>query len=151
MIKILSRRALVLMYISAATLGLMLLSTTIEYRKKHEPDPLTVIPPESQDVFTGLTASDLFTFQRKVCTTKDLIVRVHREFANDAGDLLYQLPSVAYGAYAENGCIDVIFTGVIPNEIPAGWYEYRPILIYDVNEVLQIAKPAPRVRVEVVE
>lgn len=61
------------------------------------------------------------------------------------------MPGIAYVAYAEDGCYPAEFAADVPQRIPPGRYEYRPILIYQVNERRQIAKPAPYVKVEVIE
>lgn len=151
MTEILSRRSIILLYMSATMLGLMLFTTALEYRKKHEPDPLTVSAPYGVETYAGMREQEWFNFRRLVCTTKDLVVNVHREFVDEVRSRRYLLPAISYGAYAEDHCTDVVFTGRIPRDIEPGWYEYRPILIYNVNDALQVAKEAPMVRVEVVE
>jgi hypothetical protein len=114
-------------------------------------DPLTIKSVNGVEVYDGLKHGDEFTFDRTVCIKSDLIVTVHKEFHKvDTGNK-FMMPSISYGAYAEDGCMNIQFAAVIPDRIPLGWYEYRPILIYQAEDSRRIAKPAPPVRVEVVE
>ena len=110
-----------------------------------ETDPLTIEAVEGVEKYT-LTDGDEFTFKRKVCVTADLIVTVHREFHNVLSAEKYMLPSISYVGYAKDGCFKIEFASSIPHRIPAGVYEYRPILVYEVNDSLTISKPAPPVR-----
>lgn len=116
--------------------------------QRMQPDPLTVTHPGGVDLFEG-RAGEKFTFWRKVCTAQNVAVTVHREFHSLATGEKYMLKSVQYVAYTEDGCYSTQFETMIPARIPPGVYEYRPILIYAVNQSKTITKPAPPVRVVV--
>lgn len=113
-----------------------------------ERDPLSI---EGQSEAVQVQAGDLFNFNRDVCSTKDLNVSVHREFHNLESGKKYMLPSIRYVAYAKDGCYKTQFATPVPLQITPGIYEYRPILIYNVNSRKTVTKPAPFVSVEVIE
>ena len=116
--------------------------------KTLQDDPLSIQylgQPESYI----LNAGDAFTFNRRICVERDMVVTVHREFHNVKTNSKIMAPAINYGAYAKDGCFTVEFSAEVPLNMAAGEYEYRPILIYQVNDSLMISKPAPVVRVVV--
>ena len=140
-----TKHLLILFYIAAA---LAALSALADYSKMWEADPLAIAPRFETESLV-LAPGEPFAFDRAVCVTKDLVVTVHREFYHIATGDRYMFESVSYGAKESDGCSNVEFTGNVPANVPPGSYEYRPLLIYRVNERLQVAKPAPIVQIEV--
>lgn len=131
-------------------LAIVVAVPSIDQFKLLEDDPLSIEHAGETEFYT-LSDGEEFTFERSVCVTKDLLVAVHREFHNlDTGDK-YMLSSISYAANAADGCYSVQFAADVPARIPSGRYEYRPILIYKVNDKLTITKPAPFVTLEIVE
>ena len=115
-----------------------------------ENDPLTIEASERTELFT-LSSGEVFEFWREICVHKNMVITVHREFYNlDTADR-YMMPSINYGAKEDDGCFDVRFLSDVPRNMDAGMYLYRPVLIYAVNENKTIAKPAPPVKVEIIE
>lgn len=123
----------------------------VEAWKLYADDPLTVTYHGEPDRTVFLNPGDSFTFRRDVCVEQDIDVTVHREFHSMTSGDKFMLSGIRYVAYAEDGCYTAEFSATVPDRMPVGPYEYRPILIYDVNNRLTIAKPAPFVRVEVIE
>lgn len=131
-------------------LAIVVTMPSLDQIKQLESDPLTIVHTSTAESYS-LSKGSEFTFERSVCVAKDLLVTVHREFHNiETGDK-YMLPSISYAASSQDGCFNVQFATTIPERIPYGIYEYRPILFYKVNEGLTITKPAPIVTVEVIE
>jgi hypothetical protein len=115
-----------------------------------ESDPVHISSIGHLDKFYGLAGGDEFEFVRDVCITKDVTITVHREFQNLFTPEKYMLPSIDYVGLKEDGCNRVIFSGQVPTHLPPGMYEYRPVMIYRVNQSLKITKPAPPVQIEIV-
>lgn len=145
--KILEKRTV--LTLEAAALVVLLWAVSWVYDLM-ESDPLTVTAPGEMENFT-VHAGDVFTFERNVCTTKDLVVTVHREFHNIDNGKKYMLKSIRYVAYAEDGCYATRFDTEVPKLLHTGAYEYRPILIYNTNASKTVAKPAPFVHLEVID
>ena len=114
----------------------------------YEKDPLSVKPSTEEERFV-VAAGDSFVFSRQVCTEKDLAVTVHREFHNTETGNKFMLAGVRYVAYASDSCYETEFLTQTPLQLERGEYEYRPILIYNVNNIKTITKPAPKVFVTV--
>lgn len=113
-----------------------------------EKDPLNVVYTNSMEQYTA-THGEVLAVTRNVCSTKDLAVSVHREFHNVETGKKFMLHSVQYVANKADGCYETEFSVQVPRTIPAGRYEYRPILIYAVNRYKTITKPAPKVEVTI--
>jgi hypothetical protein len=123
----------------------------VDSYRMYADDPLTVTYSGTPEQTFYLKQNDEFIFSRDVCVYQDLDVTVHREFHNIETGNKYMMNGVRYVAYADDGCYTTEFSANVPARVPVGSYEYRPILIYDVNRNLTIAKPAPVVRIEVIE
>ncbi len=133
-----------------AMASFVLLATYNRIANEFESDPLTIEASERTELFT-LSSGEVFEFWREICVHKNMVITVHREFYNlDTADR-YMMPSINYGAKEDDGCFDVRFLSDVPRNMDAGMYLYRPVLIYAVNENKTIAKPAPPVKVEIIE
>ena len=134
----------------STVLAVLVAVGTVDAFKRNASDPLQLSNTDQQEHYVK-RAGEEFTFTRHACAAQDLTVSVHREFYDIDNGKKFMLPAISYGAYAKDGCFDVEFATLVPLRIPAGRYEYRPLLIYRVNELLQINKPAPGVFVDIIE
>lgn len=142
-----TKHILYLFYVVLAFVAVLMFAGVLQ---KFERDPLSVSalsPPDVVEIASG----ESFTFWREVCTSRDLLVHVHREFHHLSTGQKYMLTSAEYIAHAESGCYETQFAARLPSRVPPGLYEYRPILTYDVNPALTITKRAPFVRIEVTQ
>lgn len=114
----------------------------------YENDPVSIVNLGSTENYT-VAPGDEFTFWRRVCVYSDTVVTVHREFHNLDSGTKYILHGVSYVGYAEDGCSDVQYSSTVPERVPEGRYEYRPMLVYHVNSSLVISKLAPIVKLTV--
>ena len=145
MIHIIDKRTKLTLFIAALFAAFYFVDYVFSLAEK---DPLTV-EQVGEDSQRFVKVGGLFVFDRKVCTTKDLKVTVHREYHHIESGKKFMLSGIRYVAYAKDSCYETQFTAVVPAGIPTGEYEYRPILIYDVNNRKTIAKAAPVVRINV--
>lgn len=129
----------------AVILGIELITQVQKYAE----DPLSIHTIDGNNE-VSLSPGESFSFWRQVCVDKDIIVNVHREYHSLENDKKYMQPAISYVGNADDGCYDVEFSQIVPN-LPFGLYEYRPVLIYTVNDSLTISKPAPSVLVEVID
>jgi len=117
--------------------------------KMLESDPFTIKSVDSDIKLIAYNRK--FIFKRHVCTTKDLIISTQREIISLKDKQKTILPTINYTAYASDGCYDATFVVELPDHLKAGTYIYRPVLRYDINEVLSKTKPAPTVKFRVLD
>lgn len=129
----------------AVIVGVQAMTTWKELAK----DPLT-ISHVGPDLFV-VKPGDAFEFMREVCVSSDITADVHREFYHVETGMRYILPSATYVGYSKIGCHTAIYSVKVPEEIPPGLYEYRPVIKYRVNSALDISKPAPPIKVKVLQ
>ena len=131
-------------------LGLTIGYNSLRVYQSYENDPIEIMNLGLVEEYTLRTGEE-FIFWRHVCVHSDTVAVVHREFHNLGTGKKYMLPSVSYVGYAKDGCFDVQYASQVPARVPAGEYEYRPILVYNVNSSLAISKPAPIVKLTVID
>lgn len=134
---------------------MVLLAVVVGYEvvrglQSYADDPISIARLADRQPITVRTGGT-FTFWRRICSTENVIADVHREFQSlETGDK-YTLPVIQYVALAKNGCYNGRYQVPIPYKLPAGTYEYRPVIVYRVNSNLTIIKPAPGETIEVIE
>ena len=148
MIETISKRTKYILILFYITLSFIAFIFAIGIAQYYERDPLSI------ELHNGgkakyVHAGEYFTFSRDICVGKDIAISVHREFHSLETGKKYMLYGISYIAYKKDGCYVAEFTTKAPENMPPGQYEYRPILIYWVNEKLEIIKPAPIVEIEV--
>jgi hypothetical protein len=105
-----------------------------------EKDPLIVEDTGTNPEFY-VCIDGVFEFERYVKTDKPLTVRVEPRLTDLKTKSTYVLESKYYDGHKQDGIVS--YRHKIKASYPSGVYEYQPYLIYDVNPIKTISKPAP--------
>lgn len=126
----------------------------IQVKWQLQPDPLelTVYDESGQiEHYDNVVPNQELRFTRLACVTSPILVTVHREIKNLDNGAKIMLPTISYSAQPEPECFPVAFVVEVPSDICEGSFKYVPTLIYEVNPIKTITKPAAGVTFNVVE
>lgn len=98
------------------------------------------------------TSKDTFTFWREVCTKNDIeavVYKVYVKLDKDGMEEDYYPDPIAakYAFKGRSTCYGSYYTNIVPEGLPNGVYEYRPIVAYrDKDELMML--PTERVIID---